>query len=318
MTMAPQVLGRHRFFRKPTMDHGLKNWLRIGFLAMIWGSAFMVTEIAIRGFGPISVAAGRILFGAVLLFFFARARGLSLPSFADRTGRLTWLFAFGFGMFSMAVPFFLLSWGQAYVASGFAGVTMATVPLLVLPLAHLLVPGERLTPGRAIGFAIGFAGAIVLIGLDAFQARGTDLEALGRIACFGAAMCYATGSIVTRLAPRVDPIAFAATATFLAAMVIVPAALIIEGVPAEFPLPSLLAIVYLGAVPTAAANLLIVAVVQSAGPSFLSLANYQVPVWSVIFGSVFLHESLPARILVALALILSGLAFSQWAGRRGV
>ena len=41
---------------------------------------------------------------------------------------------------------------------------MAVVPLLVLPLAHVFVPGERLTWAKVAGFAVGFAGVVVLIG----------------------------------------------------------------------------------------------------------------------------------------------------------
>jgi drug/metabolite transporter (DMT)-like permease len=63
--------------------------------------------------------------------------------------------------------------------------------------------------------------------------------------------------------------------------------------------------------PTALATVMLVYVVQSAGPSFMSLVNYQVPVWAVILGLVFLGEALPPQFLGALALILGGLAVSQ-------
>ena len=293
------------------MEAGLINWLRIGLLGMIWGSSFMAVSVAITGYGPITVAAGRIAIGAVILLALIRIMGLSLPSTRGADGRKVWLAAFGFGVCSMALPFFLLSWGQHYVASGFAGVTMAAVPLLVLPLAHFLIDGERLTPRKTLGFVIGFAGVIVLIGLDAFKSSGLGLEPFARLACFGAAACYAFGGIITKLSPKVDPIAFAATATMLAAIVIVPAAIALEGVPAEHPTTPLLAVIFLGIVPTAIANLLLVSVIRSAGPSFLSLVNYQVPVWSVIFGALFLNEVLPARTFVALALIMLGLAVNQ-------
>ena len=293
------------------MEAGLINWLRIGVLGMVWGSSFMAVSVAIRGFGPITVAAGRIAIGALILLALVRFMGLSLPGIRGRDGRKIWLAAFGFGVASMALPFFLLSWGQLYVASGFAGVTMAAVPLLVLPLAHFLIPGERLTPRKALGFVIGFGGVIVLIGLDAFKSSGLGLEPWARMACFAAAACYAVGGIITKLAPKVDPFAFAATATMLAAAIIVPMALVLEGVPSSFPSTPLIAVLFLGVVPTAVANLLLVSVIRSAGPSFLSLVNYQVPVWSVLFGALFLSEVLPARTFVALALIMLGLAVSQ-------
>ena len=293
------------------MEAGLVNWLRIGVLGMIWGSSFMAVTIAISGFGPITVAAGRIAIGAVILLTLMRFMGLSLPSSKGAEGRKVWLAALGFGVLSMALPFFLLSWGQHYVASGFAGVTMAAVPLLVLPLAHFLIPGEQLTPRKTLGFIIGFSGVIVLIGLDAFKSSGLGLEPLARMACFGAAACYAFGGIITKLAPKVDPISFAAAATMLAAIIIVPSAIALEGIPAALPTMPLLAVIYLGVVPTAVANLLLVSVIRSAGPSFLSLVNYQVPVWSVVFGTVFLSEVLPARTFVALGLIMFGMAVNQ-------
>lgn len=73
---------------------------------------------------------------------------------------------------------------------------------------------------------------------------------------------------------------------------------------------------FLGLVPTAAANMLRVLVIRSAGPVFMSLTNYQVPVWSVLMGAWLLGEQLPASLLLALALILSGVGLSQFGALR--
>ena len=298
------------------MEAGLHNWLRLLALGMIWGSSFMAVSVAVGGLGPLSVAAGRITLAALALLALTRLGGISLPPFRAPQGRIVWLAALAFGFFSMALPFFLLSWGQKYVTSGFAGVTMAAVPLLVLPLAHFLVPGERMSLRKLIGFCIGFAGVVVLIGPGAFARAGTDLEPLARLACLAAGASYALGSIITRLAPKVDPVAFAAAATLLASLMILPVAVAVEGIPQGLHAPALLAVLYLGLVPTALANLLLVAVIRSAGPSFMSLVNYQVPVWSVIFGTLFLRETLPPQLLPAMGMILAGLAISNFARAR--
>ena len=71
-------------------------------------------------------------------------------------------------------------------------------------------------------------------------------------------------------------------------------------------------IALLGLIPTAAANFLRVIVVREAGPTFMTLTNYQVPVWAVVLGAVFLEEALPSSMLLAMVLILSGLCISQW------
>jgi len=293
------------------METRLVDWLRIAALGLIFGSSFLAIRIAIEGFGPLGVAAGRITLGAAILLLLTRARGLALPAIRGARGRKIWGAALGFGFFSMALPFFLLSWAERFVASGFAGMSMAATPLLVLPLAHFLVPGDRLTLPKAVGFTIGFVGVVVLIGGGAFASVGADLEPVARFACLGAAACYAIGSIIVRLAPKTDPIAFAASATLLASALILPAALMIEGLPSAPPPGAWAAVVYLGVFPTALANLLLVAVIRSAGPSFTSLINYQVPLWSVVLGVVFLHETLPGRSYGALFLILSGMAISQ-------
>ena len=62
---------------------GLLNWLRISFIAIIWGGAFMFVRIALGDFPPLTLAAGRILIGAVSLYILMRLRGISLPTFHD-------------------------------------------------------------------------------------------------------------------------------------------------------------------------------------------------------------------------------------------
>ncbi len=291
---------------------GAANWAKLLFLGVIWGASFMAVTVALQGFGPMSIAALRIFSAALCLLVLVYAMGIGLPSLRTRAGRIIWACALGMGFFTNALPFSLLSWGQTYVASGFAGVCMAVVPLFVLPLAHVLVPGEQMTLRRTISFLIGFAGVVVLIGLDAFRSAGTDFESLARLACLGASLCYAIGSIITRLCPQVNMLSLSAAALSCGALIIVPAALWQEGLPRNLPpRDALLAVAYLGLVPTALAQVLLVQVARSAGPAFLSTVNYQVPVWAVLFGALILNESLPPQLFAALALILGGLVLSR-------
>ncbi len=284
-----------------------KDWIMVATLGITWGATFMVIELALRGITPVWLAAGRIGFAAVLMTVIWGLRGAHLFQTPARAwGPLTVI-----GLFSSAIPFMLLSWGQQFVTSGFAGVSMAAVALMVLPLAHFLVPGEVLTKRKALGFLVGFVGVVLLIGAQAFESTGTRMEPLGRAACLGAAGCYAISSVMVRRLPPVDPIGLATVLLLIGTAVVLPVAWATEGPP---PLPdtrTLALIALLGLVPTAGANLLRVLVIRSAGPTFMSLTNYQVPLWSVIFGSLFLKEPLPASLLIALALILSGVAISQ-------
>lgn len=291
-----------------------KSWLMIAILGLVWGSTFLGIEMALEGITPFWLASARIGFASLLMTALWAARGWSLFSGPiSRSNRLTVLIV---GALSSAVPFILLSWGQQYVTSGFAGVSMAAVVLLVLPLAHFLVPGERLNLRKTIGFVMGFVGVVVLIGGQAFESTGAALETMGRLACIGAAGCYALSSVLMRRLPPVDPIGLATLLLVIGACIVIPTAWLVEGPP---PLPSprtLTILAILGLIPTAAANLLRVVVIRSAGPTFMSLTNYQVPIWSVLLGALILGEPLPPSLLIALALILSGVALSQYGALR--
>ncbi|WP_055665049.1 DMT family transporter [Jannaschia seosinensis] len=299
-------------FQPPVSRPTSGNYASIVALGLIWGGTFMVVAIALRGYGPVTVAAARTALGAVALLVLVAAMRRPLPAMSAALAG----YVLVIGLLTTAMPFLLLSWGQQYVPSAFAGLSMAVLPLFVLPLAHVFVPGDRLTWRRAGGFALGLAGAMVLIGPGIGAAGSGDLVALGRLACLGATVCYALGSILTRLCPPIDGMWLSAATLGVGSVVLVPAMLAFEGVPGAAAPGVMGAIVFLGLLPTAFAALLRVQVIRSAGPSFMTLVNYQVPVWSMAFGALVLGEALPGRFYAALALIACGLLVSQ-SERRG-
>lgn len=290
------------------------SWLMIATLGITWGGTFLVTEVALEGMTPFWLAAFRILFAAAIMLPIWAA--LRWRLFDTRPDGRTVGQVLIIGALSTAVPFTLLSWGQQFVTGGFAGVSMATVGLIVLPLAHVFVPGERMTLRRSLGFLIGFVGVCILIGGQAFDTTGSDLEWAGRIACVSAAACYGLSSIMLRRLPTVNPTGLSTILLIIAALMTLPLAAATEGAPVWPDGQTLIAVAFLGLIPTAAANLLRVLVVRSAGPVFMSLTNYQVPVWSVLLGALLLAEPLPPSLLYALLLILLGVGLSQYGALR--
>jgi drug/metabolite transporter (DMT)-like permease len=291
------------------------DWGLLALLGVMWGGSFLGVELALDSLQPIWVATGRIALAAILLLTIALIVGDGLPSFATRTDKRVWLHCFGMGMFTNAIPFSLLSWGQQNVTSSFAGITMAVVPLLVLPLSHFLIPGERLTRHRVAGFAVGFAGVVVLIAGDQLVSGSFDLAGdsmlPAQLACVAASCCYAFGAIITRLCPPVSTLSFAAAGLVCATVVLVPVALLTAGRPDVITSTSLLGVLYLALLPTGAATILLTVIIRRAGPPFLSLVNYQVPVWAVVIGAVVLSETIRGHFITALVIILAGLAVAQ-------
>ena len=103
----------------------------------------------------------------------------------------------------------------------------------------------------------------------------------------------------------------AAATLIVGAAVLVPAMLSVEGLPHWAGTQPAIAIVFLGLMPTALAALLRVSIIRRVGSGFMTLTNYQVPLWSMAFGAVLLKEALPPTFFAALALILGGMALSQ-------
>jgi drug/metabolite transporter (DMT)-like permease len=283
-----------------------RDWSGVITLGLIWGGTFMVVSMALEGYGPVTVATARTTLGALTLLGMMALTGRKLPSGDPKL----WGYIAIIGLLSTALPFMLLSWGQQFVPSAFAGLSMAAIPLMVLPLAHFF-SDEPLNLRRFLGVSLGFCGALVLIGPGLAQI-GQGAEPVAQLACIGAALCYSCASIFTRRCPPVDPVALAALSLVVGAALLLPIMLMTEGLPRWEGTRPGLAIIALGLLPTALATLLRVSIIRSAGSVFLTLVNYQVPIWSMIFGAWILSEALPLRFYIALIMILTGLAISQW------
>lgn len=294
-------------------------WALLIALGVIWGSSFLFTSIAVRELPPVTVVGLRIGLAACVIWVIAGAMGAKPPSLRNPAGRRLWIFALGAALTSNVLPFLLISWGQLHIPSALSGLLMAPMPLMSLALSHFLVAGERMTPGRFTGFAIGFAGVVYLIGTEAAAqlGRGDMLALIAQIGTLGAAFCYGISSIILKRAEAPDTLGISAVILTIAALITVPLGLLTSD--ADITNTSwavLAAIVSLGVGSTALAQIMLQKVIQLSGPPFLSLVNYQVPLWAVVFGVVFLGEDLPGSFWIALTLIMIGIAVAQMAGRR--
>ena len=296
-----------------TLQRNTKSWSLLTFLGFIWGFSFLAVSISLESFTPLQVAAWRITLGAVVVTGFCFFIGEKLPKI-NKQGIRTWSYCLGMALFSNVIPFCLLSWSLLYVTSSFAGITMTLVPLVVLPLSHFFGRGDVMTKEKLLGFSIGFIGAILLFEPFNSFTFGLDDEALvAKLVCFLSTCCYATGSIITRRSPQsVSSISFSAGALILAAVIILPSSFLFSDFNTQPSVKSTLAILFLGLIPTGLATIILVYLVKNSGPSFMSLVNYQVPVWAIIFGVLFNREVLPPSLFIGLLLIFTGLFCSQY------
>lgn len=291
------------------------DWMLLAALTALGGSSFTFIHAAIETVPPALVAVGRLWIAALALFVLMRAKRQSLPPLLARTNEGSsvneiWIWMTGVGIIGYSIPFLIFPWAQQYVESGLAGVYMAFMPLWTLGLAYFFAD-EKLSAPRIAGFLLGFAGVLILLGPEAMA----GVKASGFLAQIGllvATLCYAISVVMSRRAPGTSPRVFSAGVVTVGALVATPALLFAEFDPGSWSPKSIASVFILGIGPTALAGFIIFTIVGRAGASFMALANYITPVVAVVLGAVLFHERLQPSALVALAIILAGVAISQW------
>jgi drug/metabolite transporter (DMT)-like permease len=275
-------------------------------LAILWGGSFFFNGIAVRALPSFTLVWLRVAIAAVALLFAVRALGLAMPR-----DRGVWVTFFAMGLLNNVLPFVLIVWGQHRIASGLAAILNATTPLFTVLVAHGLTADERLTAFKAVGVALGFGGATVLVGPDAFGPAAAAV--LAQLACLAAALSYAFAGIYGRRFRRlgVAPLATAAGQVCASAMMLLPVMLLVDR-PWTLAMPDAsvwAAVLGVGLLSTAVGYWLYFGILAVAGATNLLLVTFLIPVSAVLLGALVLGETMQLRQLLGMALIGAGLSF---------
>lgn len=281
--------------------------VRLGLLALIWGSSFLLIALALRGMSPVQIALGRLTAAAVVLGVIAVVRRLPLPRSLRTWGHLALM-----GIVANIIPFFAFGWAQERITSGLAGVLNGTTPLFTLAIAVAALPEERLQPARAAGLLLGFAGVVIVVG--PWDQNPLTSSIPGQLACLGAAACYGVAFVYTRrfLAGSGHPPSVLAVGQIGCAAVLLwlLAPLVARGPMALDPVV-VSAVVILGGVGTGLAYLLYYGLIRDAGATTASMVTYLIPVVAVIVGVVVLSEPVGWNLFAGAAVVILGVAIAE-------
>lgn len=287
--------------RFPSLRHALLLLL----LASIWSSSFTVIKIGVLTLPPMTLAAIRIVLAALVLFAYARFNGMRIP-----TDRKFLMLAFVMGVLGNGLPFTLIGWGEQRIDSGLAAILMAVMPLTTLLLVHFFSTDEKLTPAKLTGMVIGFCGVIVLVGPEALKGLGGD--ALRQIAVAGGALSYACATTIAKNMPRLHPAVSGTMVLSMGGLQMVVISMLVDQPWLLSPsMESGLAAIYLGLFPTALATLIYFHLMLEKGATFIAFNNYLIPGLGVLWGALFLSEHVSLQEILALGLILTGIAIAS-------
>ncbi|WP_374652400.1 DMT family transporter [Dongia sp.] len=294
---------------------GLLEFGLLLLLALVWGSSFLFIKVAVsNGLPPLSLATLRILIGAIVLVGVARLRGQAWPGRAASAttpgGAALWLRLAFLGVIGNSLPFFLIGWGEQFTASQLAAILMATIPLLVLILAHLMTYDEKLTGPKILGVACGFCGVVVLVGVDAL--KGLGAQVIGQIAIVGGCLSYTFYGVNARRLPQMGAEMTVGIILVLGFLTMLPVWLYVDRPWNLAPAGSAwFAMLWLGLLSTAFGNWLFFTLMRRSGASFAATNNFLVPIMGLGWGYFGYDEVPGVNALVALVLILVGLALPR-------
>ncbi|GAA4003742.1 DMT family transporter [Hymenobacter fastidiosus] len=130
-------------------------WVLLITLATIWGTSFILMKKGLVVFSAMELGAARVTVAALILLPFAVRH---LPRL--ERARIKWLLLAG--VVGTLLPAFLFAYAETKLASGLAGVLNALTAVFTLVVGAFFF-GQKLTPLRVAGIALGLVGTVVLM-----------------------------------------------------------------------------------------------------------------------------------------------------------
>lgn len=266
-------------------------------LAAIWGASFLFIRIVSPAIGPWMTADLRVLIAGVALLAYFRLTGYD-PEWR-RWGR----HYVAMGMLTSGIPFLLYAYAALQLPAGLMSVLNATSPMFAAIMAALLL-GERMSGRRIAGLVFGVIGVALVT-----RPVGAGFPVPAVAACLLAAWCYGiSGTYMRRWAKDVPPPGMAVGTQMSAGLALLPFAAL--SAPASLPSPLVIGcLLGLGLVCGAIAYLLYFRLIRDIGPTGALTVTYLIPVFGMLFGALFLGETVSLLMLGGVALVLAGTAF---------
>ena len=270
---------------------------------LAWASAF----VAIRGvrfsFQPGALALGRLLLGSVAL-----GTALLVGRRWVRPTRREWILVGTCGLTWFALYNVALNTAERHLDAGTAAMLVNVGPILIALLAGAVL-GEGFPRWLLIGAGIAFTGA-ALIAVATTTGGAADL--IGVLCCLLAAAAWAVGVMAQKTAlRRLPPLQVTAMACGVGTLALLPfSGQLVQGL-SNASAGSVIALVYLGLVPTALAFGTWAFALSRMSAGRLGVTTYLVPPLTILLAWPVLGEAPPPLALAGGVLALVGIAVSR-------
>lgn len=273
-------------------------------LCVIWGSTWLVIKVGYGGLGPFTVAGLRFLLAGAILTVIIPVLGARWPR-----GQREWTLVTFVGVVLFAADYGLIYWGEQFIDSGLTAILFATLPLFTVALAHLYIPGDRITPRKLGGTLLAFAGVVALFG----ESLRLDAGKLGPMAAvIIATICAAAAGVASkRHGATLHAASLNAPAMLIGSVVLVATAMATgEHIRAPRDPNAWMAIGYLALVGSVISFLVYFSLLKTWSVTSLSFISVFTPAIALALGFVFLDERPTLWTAIGAVLILAGVALA--------
>jgi drug/metabolite transporter (DMT)-like permease len=290
-------------------SQGPTGWrfaLPFALLCTIWSSTWLVIKDGLTALPPFSAAAIRFTIAAAVFTLIA-------PRVARREGgaRPRWWLSLCMGVFNFGVSYGVVYWGEQVLPSGLASVLWATFPMLVVLVSLPVLPDERLSMGRLLGFLVAFAG-VALLFVEDLRALGSDALVVGAVFLVSPLSAAIGQVIIKRYGAGVSSAFLNRNGMWIGAG-------ILWGLVAPFEDPLAIewtwraaaSVVYLAVFGTVVTFGLYYWLLRHASSSAMSLIAYVTPVAAVALGAAAGGEALTGSLATGAGLVLLGVAVAR-------
>jgi drug/metabolite transporter (DMT)-like permease len=280
----------------------LFDYLLLGFLALIWASAFFNIKIATYSFGPVTIAFLRVFFGAIPVLLLCYYKDIKIEAFSK-----DWHWFAMIGFINLVAPFFLIAYGVKSVQSNLAAILMSTTPLSSTILGHFYTKNEKFNFIKTFGILIGFSGILYLFSDNLLIDDNNFVSAL--LILLGST-CYVVGGVLTLKISKKKNENVTGSILIWAVIILIPLVSFIEQPWNVTPrLDSTISVIYLGLVSTGVAWLLRFRILVKNGLIFQSQVSYLIPIFGTILSYIFLKELITIKVLISLIAVCVGIYF---------
>jgi probable blue pigment (indigoidine) exporter len=278
------------------MEATVKWSLLTAIAPVAWGTNYFVTHEQL----PV----GHPLYGAVLR---ALPAGLILLAVARRAPKGSWWWkSLVLGLLNTSVFFTLVYVAAQALPTSLASMIMATSPVVLMLLAWL-VNAERPGPAALVGAVIGIGGAALMLLTAAVR-----VDLIGVLASIAAMLLSSSGYILAkRWAGEVDVLASTSWQLTWGGLLLLPAAVLVEGAPPALTVNAALGFTYVTTVATAIAFAAWFAGLKHLPAGTVGLIGLLNPVTGVLLGTLVAGDGLTGQQVAGIALVLIGLLLGQ-------